>query len=44
MGQGRARVRFEQLYADERLRRIGQKTLHWVLQDGQWRITRETTH
>jgi ketosteroid isomerase-like protein len=44
MGQGRATFRFEQLYADELLRRIDQKTLHWVLQDGQLRITRETTH
>jgi hypothetical protein len=44
LGHGLATVQFEQLYADERLQQTDQKTLHWVLQQGQWRISRETTH
>jgi ketosteroid isomerase-like protein len=43
LSPSQATVQFEQLYADERLQQTDQKTLHWVMQDGQWRITRETT-
>jgi ketosteroid isomerase-like protein len=44
LGNGLASVQFEQLYADERLQQTDIKTLYWVMQQGQWRISRETTH
>jgi hypothetical protein len=40
---GQATVRFTQIYQDERIRASDRKTMHWVLRNGQWQITRETT-
>lgn len=36
-----ASTRFTQIYQDERLRAQDAKTMHWVLREGQWQITRE---
>ncbi len=38
-----ATVRFTQIYQDEHIRASDRKTMHWVLRNGQWQITREST-
>jgi hypothetical protein len=41
--QNKAIVKFTQVYADERLNKTDQKTMHWVLNNGRWQIAREVT-
>ena len=38
-----ATVKFTQVYQDERLRRLDQKTMVWQKREGQWLIQSETT-
>jgi len=38
-----ATVRFTQIYQDDRIRASDRKTMQWVLRNGQWEITREST-
>jgi hypothetical protein len=42
--QNKAIVKFTQVYADERLNKTDQKTMHWVLNNGRWQIAREVAH
>lgn len=38
-----ATVRFMQIYQDEKMRATDSKNMQWVLRNGQWKITREST-
>lgn len=43
INESKAVVKFTQVYTDERLRRLDQKTMVWQKSDGQWLIQSETT-
>lgn len=43
MGAASAVVTFTQIYQDERIRQIDQKTMHWVHRHGHWLIALEKT-
>jgi len=42
--KNKAVVKFTQIYADERLQQTDQKTMHWLMQDGRWLITKEVSN
>ena len=44
MNASTAIVKFTQIYQDERVKLIDQKTMHWVQRDGLWMIALEKVH